>query len=87
VRNTATTGKPLCASTFCTAQGWAFSPMLKNQPILILMLGAQDVSAQESNLASLVYSTVTARATFKLVCGACYEEIKTKNMLGPEHSA
>ena len=33
------------------------------------------------------FSDDYALATFKLVCGACYEEIKAKNIVGPEHSA
>jgi hypothetical protein len=28
-----------------------------------------------------------ARANFKLVCGACYEEIKQKNITGPKQPA
>jgi hypothetical protein len=32
------------------------------------------------------FSDDYALATFKLVCGGCYEEIKAKNALGPEHS-
>jgi hypothetical protein len=33
------------------------------------------------------FSSEYARATFKLVCGACYEEIKARNIPGPEDSA
>jgi hypothetical protein len=33
-----------------------------------------------------VFDSDYYRATFKLVCGECYKEIKAKNMIEPEHA-
>ena len=42
-------------------------------------------SCEQVRKRSGVFDDDYARTTFKLVCGACYEEIKGKNLTGPEH--